>query len=371
MNNNNNNNNNHNSNLNCKYCNKLFTYRQNTWRHEKKCKIKYDEINKLRALVPMQDSFKILKNEIIELKHKIINNKIINNKTINNNNNITNNNITNQPLQRRHGPTGRNNLINNNNIINITNIGNESINDLTKNEIKNIINSNFSGLTTLMNNIYFNSRLPDNHKIYNSSINNKYINVIEDNQPLLRRHAPAMHVRKIVKKKKSIIYDIIFTPCVKMLESIQVINNKNIKQCKEILDFYYNLPLRNKLMKVYYDSPLCGRIRPPKVGYEINIMSYNKKDLILNTWNKLLNSKNITEEESKIIKESIEEFKNSNEEFESSSDDYNSDNNKSNDSNTNNIIPNIYIKKNNKSNIIKVNKNNIIKVNQDSSESDD
>ena len=169
-----------------------------------------------------------------------------------------------------------------------------------------------------MNNIYFNSRLPDNHKIYNSSINNKYINVIEDN--------------KILKKKKSIIYDIIFTPCVKMLESIQVINNKNIKQCKEVLDFYYNLPLRNKLMKVYYD--------------EINIMSYNKKDLILNTWNKLLNSKNITEEESKIIKESIEEFKNSNEEFESSSDDYNSDDNKSNDSNTNNIIPSIYINKN-------------------------
>ena len=98
-----------------------------------------------------------------------------------------------------------------------------------------------------MNNIYFNFRLPNNHsphsgrirppkvgyKIYNSSINNKYINVIEDN--------------KIVKKKKSIIYDIIFTPCVKMLESIQIINNKNIKQCKEILDFYYNLPLRNKL----------------------------------------------------------------------------------------------------------------------------
>ena len=166
-----------------------------------------------------------------------------------------------------------------------------------------------------MNNIYFNSRLPDNHKIYNSSINNKYINVIEDN--------------KIVKKKKSIIYDIIFTPCVKMLESIQVINNKNIKQCKEILDFYYNLPLRNKLMKVYYD--------------EINIMSYNKKDLILNTWNKLLNSKNITEEESKIIKESIEEFKNSNEEFESFSDD---DNSNYNDTNTNNVIPSIYINKN-------------------------
>ena len=56
------------------------------------------------------------------------------------------------------------------------------------------------------------------------------------------------------------------------------------------------------------------------------------------------------------------ELKNSNEEFESSSDDYNSDDGDDNNDNKN-IIPGIYIKKNNK--------NNIIKVNQDSSESDE
>jgi hypothetical protein len=121
-----------------------------------------------------------------------------------------------------------------------------------------------------------------------------------------------------------------------MLENIQIINNKNIKKCKEVLDFYYRLPLRNKLMKVYYD--------------EINIISYNKKDLILNTWNKLLNSKNITEEESKIIKQSIEEFKNSNEEFESSSEDDNSDDNnfilQECDTTFHPRAPSIYINKN-------------------------
>ena len=77
---------------------------------------------------------------------------------------------------------------------------------------------------------------------------------------------------------------------------------------------------------------------------EVNLMSYNKKDLILNTWNKLLKNKTITEEESNIVKQSIEELKNSNEEFESSSDDDNGDN-----SDNDNIIPGIYIKKNNKS----------------------
>ena len=198
--------------------------------------------------------------------------------------------------------------------------------------------------------MFFNYRLPNNHKLYNSSLNDKHINVIENN--------------KIVKKKKTEVYDIMFTPCVKMIESIVVLNKKNIQDCKEIIEFYHTMPIHKKLMKAYHD--------------EINLMSYNKKDLILNTWNKLLKNKTITEEESNIIKQSIEEFINSNEVFESSSDDNNSDNDNSDDDNSDdnnsndgddnnndnkNIIPGIYIKKNNN--------NNIIKVNQDSSESDE
>ena len=189
----------------CKYCDKNLSFKQSKWIHEQKCKIKYDEIN----------NYKI---KIKELENK--------NKTIN----ITNNN-----------------LINNNNIINITNIGTENIHDLTKYEKNNICNSNLNALTTLIDNMFFNYRLPNNHKLYNSSLNDKHINVIENN--------------KIVKKRK-----------------------------------------QKKLMKAYHD--------------EVNLMSYNKKDLILNTWNKLLNSENITEEESNIVKQSIEELKNSNEEFE-------------------------------------------------------
>ena len=276
----------------CKYCDKNLSFKQSKWIHEQKCKIKYDEIN----------NYKI---KIKELENK--------NKTIN----ITNNN-----------------LINNNNIINITNIGTENIHDLTKYEKNNICNSNLNALTTLIDNMFFNYRLPNNHKLYNSSLNDKHINVIENN--------------KIVKKKKTEVYDIMFTPCVKMIESIVVLNKKNIQDCKEIIEFYYTMPIHKKLMKAYHD--------------EVNLMSYNKKDLILNTWNKILQNKTITEEESNIVKQSIEELKNSNEEFESSSDDYNSDDGDDNNDNKN-IIPGIYIKKNNK--------NNIIKVNQDSSESDE
>jgi hypothetical protein len=274
------------NNLQCKFCNKILSRIDNLHRHEKICKQNINSVNNLTEINKLK---KELMNEINKIKSKTIN------KTINN---ITNNN-----------------LINNNNIINITNIGTENINDLTKYEKNNICNSNVNAITTLIDNMFFNYRLPNNHKIYNSALNNKHINIIENN--------------KIVKKKKTVVYDIMFTPCVKMIESILVLNKKNIKDCKEIIDFYHTMPIHKKLMKAYHD--------------EVNLMSYNKKDLILNTWNKLLQNKSITEEESNIVKQSIEELKNSNEEFESSSDSDNENNN-----NDTNVIPNIYIKKDNK-----------------------
>ena len=67
--------------------------------------------------------------------------------------------------------------------------------------------------------MFFNYKLPNNHspqsgrirlpkvnyKIYNSALNNKHINITENNQPLKRRHAPTMLVCKIVKTIKKIV----------------------------------------------------------------------------------------------------------------------------------------------------------------------
>ena len=71
--------------------------------------------------------------------------------------------------------------------------------------------------------MFFNYKLPNNNKIYNSALNNKHINIIENN--------------KIVKKKKTKVYDIMFTPCVKMIESIVVLNKKTFKIVKKLLNF--------------------------------------------------------------------------------------------------------------------------------------
>ena len=218
--------------LKCKYCNKHFNFKQNTWRHEKSCKKNINSNNNINKI-------KELENKLMDEIGKIKNNSI---KTTN----ITNNILTN------------NNLIGN--TVNIANIGNENINDLSKYEQLKILNDKNYALTTFIDNMYFNSRLPNNHKFYNSAINDKHINVIENN--------------KIVKKKKTEVYDIMFTPCVKMIENIIIANKKDIKykqfqECKEIIEFYHSMPIHKKLMKAYHD--------------EVNMMSYNKKDLILNT----------------------------------------------------------------------------------------
>ena len=135
--------------------------------------------------------------------------------------------------------------------------GTENINDLSKHEQKNILNSN-NIFSKFIDSLYFNNNLPNNHKIYNSALNNKHINIIEDN--------------KIIKKKKSYLYDIMFTPCIKMIENIITSNNKSKQygKYKEIIELYHSIPIHKKLMKVYHD--------------EVNILSYNKKDIILNTW---------------------------------------------------------------------------------------
>ena len=143
----------------------------------------------------------------------------------------------------------------------------------------------------------------------------------------------------------------IFLPCLKMLEKIKIPPNK-INKFKEIISFYNSIPIHDKILKSYHE--------------QINLISYNKKDLILNTWNNLLNKNNLSEDEINVIKESIEEFKNSDYDNNTNSDtnnDINSDTNNdinsdinsdinnhinsdsdSNDNNNmNNIIPSIYI----------------------------
>ena len=105
--------------LQCKYCNKLYKFRQSKCRHEQKCKIKYDENNEK------------LKIENTKLKYEIelFKNNNSNQITTTNNNQITTNNNSNN----------NNNTVNNN-TINIIKFGGENLSEiLTEAEMMKII----------------------------------------------------------------------------------------------------------------------------------------------------------------------------------------------------------------------------------------
>ena len=64
--------------------------------------------------------------------------------------------------------------------------------------------------------------------------------------------------------------------------------NNNIK-------YFDSIPMYIKLMKIYYE--------------QLNIISYNKKNIILNTWTKLLEDNTISIQENESIKKAIETVK--------------------------------------------------------------
>ena len=135
----------------CKFCNKKYSSPQNRWKHEQKCKIKYNNIT--------TNEITILKNTIDELKNKvalIIKEKgKIHPKTlqkINNQlNNINNGNIN-------------NNKIINNTYVKFGNLDYQKI--LNNNQIKQILNKQFMSLEESIKQIHFNDNLPEYNNVF-------------------------------------------------------------------------------------------------------------------------------------------------------------------------------------------------------------
>ena len=129
----------------CKYCNKEFTKRQNKWRHETKVCKKQN---------------KDLENRLIYLENEISNLKKENVK-------ITNN------IQ---------NKINSDNQIIINNFGNENLSYLTENKFKKILMMGGKSIPSLIKQIHFNPKHPENHNVRIKNKKLKFAEVRHDNK---------------------------------------------------------------------------------------------------------------------------------------------------------------------------------------------
>lgn len=218
----------------CKYCTKEFGDRTARWRHEKKyCKLNSPEIT--------------------------VNNTTINNTTINNNTNSNN--------------TNSNNMINSNNttinsgitIINFTQPGCEDISKLTQDQMKLIVNEGLNSIIRMIEFINFNKELPENHTFCTTALNNKFLSAIDNKTNNIEKH------RKIDYFDKVLLYSIAH---MKNLTKF-IVNKKIKKQFNEtILDIEKNIITNKEYKKIYID--------------QLNALSYNKKDIVQNTWDTII-----------------------------------------------------------------------------------
>jgi hypothetical protein len=204
---------------NCQYCGKLFKHRQTRWTHEQKCKLKNKN--------PLTEQIKTLSNEIKELKAKP---NIINNTT-----NIQY--IIKQP-------------------------GTESIEHLSTDKQREIMQKGLNSLTYLIEINNFSKDYPENHTYCVTALNDKHASIINPNTNL------------IIKTEKTTIFDKMLVSNLTNLEKISQNPNFKLTERKDYEDKIKKLKdllfLNRRSLKRYYS--------------DLNLISYNNKDIVLETW---------------------------------------------------------------------------------------
>ena len=217
----------------CSKCGKSFNYPQSKWRHETK------SCNpKLNLL---ENEITVLKNEINELKTKP--NIIVNN---------TQNNIIISALP-----------------------GSETIDHLTNSEKRLIMNKGLQCLVYLIETTNFNQNVPKNHSYCVTSLNDKHASMIDTKTNL------------VIKTEKCELFDMVLSGNLKKLEHLSIdscFTPEEKIEYTSVVERLKNILFTSKRgIKKYYN--------------EINLLSYNNKEMIYDTWKGLSNLKDMVNEQ--------------------------------------------------------------------------
>lgn len=216
----------------CVHCNKNFKHRQSKWRHEKECKnIKSNSL---------EDKVNQLTMKIKELESKPV---VINN-TLN--------------------TTQINQYI-------ITPPGCESIGNISIETQREIMQKGLNSLTHLIQYINFNKTLPENHSYCVTALNDKHASVINPD------------TNTVVKTDKITLFDKIMTSNLKKLEQIAQNNKFTDTERSNYTD----------KLKTLKDQLFINRKSLKRYYIDLNLISYNNRDLVFETWTSLKNIDNI------------------------------------------------------------------------------
>jgi hypothetical protein len=240
----------------CKFCKKELYNRQSRWRHELKCEIKNSQENIKSELVE-------IKNELKQLKENKKNNKITNNIKV----------------------TGT--LINGNNndsgpkiIINKT--GTENIDQISYNEVSTIFDNEISSVIKLIELVNFNeykpgskrtTRLltklkdaPENHSFCSTALESPYLSFYNTDTNTVNKERKRYFFEEIICKSIQ-NHEILYS---------KFKNKFNFSKRKQIEDNIYNL---KKIRENSFNSKIIG-----EMIRNLNLLSYNNRDLIQGTW---------------------------------------------------------------------------------------
>jgi hypothetical protein len=216
----------------------------------------------------------------IELLQKEI--KGIKSSSITNNNNTNNNNNSNNT---------NNGTINN--IIVINKIGTENISDLNDSEISEIFDKKIESVIKFIQHLNFNERLPSNHNFCTTSIDGNYLHIYNTDQ-----------LTKQCDRKKYFFEELLGRSIYKM-EQLYAKYKSNFNETKQMqieddintLKIIKSKDMNDKLLK--------------EMLKKLNLLSYNYKKIVLDTWKHGNLNKKITtfEEDLDTDDEDIKEIK--------------------------------------------------------------
>ena len=256
----------------CTICDKVYKSYQSIWNHKYKFHnpITTNNTHPISPTIPIPTltkkyNCKKCNKEFGSYKHKWRHEKncnqnlqIINN--ISNTTNITNN-ITNKIK----------------NIIkitfNINKLGDENIN-LNNKEIEELFKKYGQNITKFIELVNFNKKLPENHLFCTTDLKSKYLNVYDTNTKL------------VIKDRKKYFFDSLLQPAIERIEKLNKTvkinnidaNHDNIKKTLEFNKEFQNKTFNDKLLKELHN--------------QIELISYNKKKIVKETWDGKNNSSN-------------------------------------------------------------------------------
>lgn len=223
----------------CNYCEKQFAFRQGKWKHEQYC-----EFNKDKNIETKIEKLKleIKKLETIKQTPTIV------------------------PTVKINGNSNNLNNVNNNYTIIINKTGTEDIKQLSYEEAVTIFNNDISSVIKLIELVNFNEDRPENHSFCTPNLNGPYLSNYDT------------ETNKINKERKKYFYDEVVCNSIKnhailynkYKYNFSAEKRKQIEETIETLKEMRENSFANKTMS--------------EIKRHLNLLCYNKKDLILNTW---------------------------------------------------------------------------------------